>query len=256
MLLNISDIQHFSLGDGPGIRSTVFFKGCGLHCPWCHNPETILPDVQMLHYKNIAEPKVCGKKFAPQEILEELILDKCYYEESGGGVTLSGGEVMLQADGAAELAKLLTAEGISVYIDTAGFVPYSEFEKLNPFADEYLYDYKTASAEKYSKVIGGDLNLISENLMRLIADGKNVSVRIPLIPGFNTDSISIEEICHSLQKMGIKKVDLLPFHRLGSGKYEALGLKYAYCNTEPISETELDNIVKKYQKYFNVKVET
>ncbi len=185
--LNISDVQHFSLGDGPGIRTTVFFKGCGMHCPWCHNPETWSSDPQTLNYRNLKEPKRCGRLVAHEELFIELVADKKYYEESGGGVTFSGGEVMLQAEAAAELAKLIKEAGISLYIDTAGSVGYGAFRWLNPFADAYLYDIKTADPVKYSEVTGGDMELILDNFRALRREGKTVRVRIPLIPGFNTE---------------------------------------------------------------------
>ena len=251
MKINISKIQHFSVGDGDGIRTTVFFKGCNLRCPWCHNPENLTTAPCTMTYPNSQDTEILGKTVDPAEILDELLEDKDFYETSGGGVTLSGGEVMLQADGAAELGRLLKTEGISVVIDTAGAVPYSEFEKINPVTDEYLYDIKTADSEKY-RGIGGDLNLITENLVRLIRDGKSVRVRIPLIPNFNTDVKSINSIGNLLSSLGIEKADLLPFHRLGSSKYEALGLKYLYKNIEPISPEDIGMIKKEYCKYLKV----
>lgn len=255
MLLNISNIQHFSLGDGDGIRTTVFFKGCNLHCPWCHNPETISPLPQEMHYKNIGKIETCGKMLDSREVLRELLEDRNYYDESGGGVTLSGGEVTLQADGAAELAALLKAEGISVFVDTAGCVPYSAFEKLNDYTDTYLYDFKSGSQEQYKETIGGNFTRIRENLSKLLAGGKNVRVRIPLIPGFNTSRQSIEEICLSLKELGVTSVDLLPFHRMGGSKYDALGLEYACSDTKPLSQDETDTIKKQFLQYFTVNIE-
>ncbi len=255
MLLNISNIQHFSVGDGDGIRTTVFFKGCNLRCPWCHNPENISPQPTEMYYKNIGKTKVCGMMYTASRVLEEILKDKDYYEESGGGVTFSGGEVMLQADAAGNLAELIKAENISLTVDTAGNVCYSEFRKMNPFTDEYLYDFKTASEEKYSKIIGGDLKLVTDNLIHLLEDDKKVRIRIPLIPGFNTDDNSVSEICTALSEIGIKAVDLLPFHRMGSGKYEAMGLQYHYKDTQPLDKVLLEKIKQQYLQYFDVTVE-
>lgn len=254
MVINISNIQHFSVGDGKGIRSTVFFKGCNLCCPWCHNPENLSAAPSVMRYKTIDKMETHGKKVVIEDILPELLEDKDFFLQSDGGVTLSGGEVMLQAEGATELVKKLNEYGIPVLIDTAGCVPYKAFEKLNPFVQGYLFDFKTADAEKY-KEIGGNLETVTENLKQLLSDGVNFQVRIPLIPDFNTDKNSISKICEHLTRIGIIKVELLPFHRLGSAKYEALGIDYQYKNYEPFSKDKLDEIKKQYNKYFKVIIE-
>lgn len=253
-MLNISNIQHFSTGDGEGIRTTVFFKGCNLRCPWCHNPENLSTAPSVMRYKAIDKTETLGKKVEIDDILPELLEDKDFFLQSGGGVTLSGGEVMLQTDDVVVLVKKLNEYGVSVLIDTAGCVPYKEFEKLNPLVQGYLFDFKTANAQNY-KEIGGDLETVTQNLTRLISDGMNVQVRIPLIPDFNADEDSIFEICEQLKTIGIEEVELLPFHRLGSAKYEALSLDYQYKNYEPLSKDKLDEITKQYSKFFNVIIE-
>ena len=253
MNLNISNVQHFSVGDGDGIRTTVFFKGCNLCCPWCHNPENLSFDPVSLCYQSTGKTEVLGRQVTIEELLPELLEDKDFYEVGGGGVTLSGGEVMLQSHGATLLSKRLKEEGVSVLIDTAGCVPYENFERLNPFVHGYLFDFKTADEADYSG-IGGDLELVTENLKRLMADGMSVTVRIPLIPDFNADEASVEAICRHLQKISVRAVELLPFHRLGSGKYEAMGLKYAYAEREPFSKAEIARIKAQYENYFEVKI--
>lgn len=255
MQIRISDIQHFSVGDGDGIRTTVFFQGCNLHCPWCHNPETVPFEPVLLNYRETGKTEKKGRDVSAEEILPELLEDLDFFEESGGGVTFSGGEVMMQADGAVFLAGLLKEHGISVLIDTAGNVPYAAFEKMNRVADGYLYDYKTASAEKYRKVIGGDLNTVTDNLYRLLQTDLQIHVRIPLIPGFNTGKEEITEICVSLQKIGVKEVELLPFHRLGSAKYQAMGKDYPYKETRPLEKEELQKIKALYEGFLSVKTE-
>lgn len=254
MSLNISNIQHFSVGDGKGIRTTVFFKGCNLKCPWCHNPENLSFSPVTLHYKGIEKNETLGKTVTVAEILPELLEDKDFYLQSGGGVTLSGGEVMLQADGAALLSKALKDQQIDVLVDTAGCVAYSEFLKLNDYVDGYLFDFKTAAQEKY-KEIGGNLNLVIQNIENLIAHNKNVQIRIPLIPNFNTDKHSIIKICETLNEVGMKEAELLPFHRLGSAKYEAMGLVYAYKNVSPLTMQEIKEIKKEYSKYLKIIIE-
>jgi len=253
-MLNISNIQHFSVGDGEGIRTTVFFKGCNLRCPWCHNPENLTAQPAVLKYRPTGKTETLGRLVSPEELLPELLEDKDFYDESNGGVTLSGGEAMLQASELVPLARLLKENGISVLVDTAGCVPYSAFQRLNPFVTGYLFDFKTAEEDKYQE-IGSSLDLVVENIRKLRKDGMTVRIRIPLIPNFNTSPSATQAICECLREIGIEHVDLLPFHRLGSGKYEAMGMSYAYQNQAPFSKAELDGFKKAYQKYFKVKTE-
>ena len=253
-MLNISNIQHFSTGDGDGIRTTVFLKGCNLRCAWCHNPENLTPSPTTLHYKSTGKTKAFGRLVSAQDILPELLEDKDFYDVGCGGVTFSGGEAMLQASELAILARMLWEQGVSVLVDTAGCVPYCAFEALNPFVSGYLFDFKTASEDKY-KSIGADLSLVTDNVRRLIEDKQNVIIRIPLIPDFNCDDESIYEICHRLADLGIDRVELLPFHRLGSAKYEAMGIKYAYAEQAPLTGERISEIEKIYKKYFTVKIE-
>ena len=251
-MINISNIQHFSVGDGPGIRTTVFLKGCNLRCPWCHNPENLSAAPVTLRY----ETKKCetlGRLVDAEDILPELLEDADFFGTEGG-ITLSGGEAMLQASDLLPLLRLLKEREISVMIDTAGCVPYEDFQKTNPFVFGYLFDYKTADKEKY-RAIGASLATVEENILRLLSDGIAVFIRIPLIPGFNTDEGSVSAICERLLSLGIKQVELLPFHRLGSGKYEAMGLDYKYKSIKPLEKSEVRFIQSIYEKYFTVKVE-
>ncbi len=253
-MLNISNIQHFSVGDGEGIRTTVFLKGCNLRCPWCHNPENLNKQPAVLRYRSTGKTETLGRLVSAEEILPELLEDKDFYDESRGGITFSGGEAMLQASELVPLAKLLAENGVSVLVDTAGCVPYSSFQTLNPFVTGYLFDFKTAEGDQYRE-IGGDLELVAENIQRLRKDGMAVLIRIPLIPGFNTSPHSTQKICERLRDIGITHVDLLPFHRLGSAKYEAMGLEYAYRTQQPLANEELGNIEAIYKTYFSVKIE-
>ena len=252
-MLNISNVQHFSVGDGDGIRTTVFFKGCGLRCPWCHNPENLTKAPVTLRYSN-GKTETPGREISAEALLPELLEDLDFYEESGGGVTLSGGEVMLQSKEAAALAALIRAEGVSVWIDTAGCVPYEAFEAMNPYASGYLFDFKTASEEKY-RAIGGDLPAVTQNLRRLLADGIPLRIRIPLIPRFNADEESAHAIGAYLSVLGVKEAALIPFHRLGSAKYEAMGLPYAYSEQPPLTDEALHALKAVYKQYFSITIE-
>ncbi|MGN0989066.1 MAG: radical SAM protein [Eubacteriales bacterium] len=251
--MNISDIQHFSVGDGDGIRTTVFFKGCNMHCPWCHNPETLSPAPVRLFMKGIDKNVTFGREMSCDEIIRDVMADERFYRASGGGVTLSGGEVMLQAKEAAELAEKLKALNINVIVDTAGNVPYEEFERMNPYTDVYFFDIKASDSEKYS-ILGGDFNVVCKNIRALLRDGKEVRARIPLIPGFN-DGEYTAKMCALISSLGIKNADLLPFHRLGSGKYEAMGREYLYKNIEPQSPEEIEKTACEYRKVCNIRIE-
>lgn len=254
MKLNISNIQRFSISDGDGIRTTVFLKGCSLFCPWCHNPETISKDQTKLYYKSLNKTEICGKLYDPLEVFEAILKDKEYYDQSGGGVTFSGGEAMLQAKNLTALLVSLKENNISVFIDTAGYVPYENFEIINSFVDTYLYDIKTLDKEKFSQTVKGDLDLVVNNLKRLLEDKKNVKIRIPLVEGFNTSKKDIDKICIFLSNLGIKEVDLLKFHTYASSKWEAMGLDYKYKDVPPMKEKRLEEIKNQYSKYFIINI--
>jgi len=255
MKLNVANIQHFSTGDGPGIRTTLFLKGCNLTCPWCHNPETVSPLPEELFYPESGKRIRYGREMTAEELLPELLEDRAFYEASGGGVTVSGGEPLLQSHALVPLAKSLFEAGISLIVDTAGCLPFAHFERLIPYTDVFFLDVKSGSPAVYRELVGGELATVYENLCRLLSSGVRVRVRIPLIPEVNTTPSATEDICRLLREAGVQKVDLLPFHRLGSGKYKALGREYAYRNTEPLSKQTVENIKAQYARYFAVTVE-
>ena len=254
-VLNVSDIQHFSTGDGPGIRTTVFLKGCNLRCPWCHNPETISAAPQTLIFAHANRTQTYGHAMTAQQVLAQVLEDEDFYRASGGGVTFSGGEPLLQADGVAEIAKALGAQGISVVVDTAGCVPWESFAAVLDVTDLFYFDYKIPYPDAYREVVGGDHALIYGNLCKLIASGAHVHVRVPLIPGVNTDAQACAKACEQLRAAGVQYVDLLPFHRMGRGKYEALGKAYAYAGVQPLSFEETSQIASIYRQYFEISIE-
>ena len=253
--LNISDIQHFSTGDGPGIRTTVFLKGCNLRCPWCHNPETISSSPVTLTYPKANKAVTYGRRMTPSEVVADVMEDLDFYRQSGGGVTVSGGEPLLQYEAVAELAQALYEKDISVILDTAGCVPWRCFEAVLPFVDTVFFDWKTSDTACMKERIGGDLALIRDNLTRLIATGKDVHIRIPLIPGVNTDEEAVNAISADLQKAGVRNVALLPFHRLAVGKYDALGISYPYRDTPPLPTEEARSIADRLSVCFAVYIE-
>lgn len=255
MTLNISNIQHFSTGDGPGIRTTVFLKGCNLRCPWCHNPETVTAHPETLHYAQTHRTVSYGKLMTVEEILSEVMEDEDFYR-SGGGVTVSGGEPLLQSEGVALLAAALKEKGISTIVDTAGAVSWEHFEQVIGVTDTFFFDYKTGDDTLYQTMVGGDRGLVYENLCRLIERDAKVHVRIPLIPGFNMSDAACARMCEQLTAAGVRAVDLLPFHRLGSSKYEAMGKPYAYRDVPPSPKEEIDRVAHIYRSYFeNITIE-
>lgn len=254
MTATIFDIQRSSFVDGPGIRTTVFFKGCNMRCAWCHNPESQSPKKEMLFHKNrcincgkckekcaysleicsfcekctIVCPsdarEICGKEYTVDALLTEILKDKVYYEQSGGGVTLSGGECMLKIDFLEILLKKCKENGIHTALDTAGHVPFEYFERVLPYTDLFLYDVKCFDTELHARYTGVTNKLILENLGRLLSLGTPMWIRIPVISGVNDTSEEMAKIRHFLATYGTpERIELLPYHALGEHKYEALG---------------------------------
>ena len=249
----IFDIERNSYVDGPGIRTTVFFKGCNLRCAWCHNPESQSPKPQMLFYRDKCKGcgkckaicptpdhctlcgkctfycpadarKVCGKEYTVEEVLSEVLKDKAFYDNSGGGVTFSGGECMLQVDFLAEILQKCKENGIHTAVDTAGHVPFASFEKVLPYTDLFLYDIKVMDPEKHKTYVGADNALILENLKKLLNTGANIWIRIPVIGGINDSIEEMQKVKEFLTLWGKpQKVELLPYHAMGEHKYTALG---------------------------------
>ena len=257
----IFDIQRGSFVDGPGIRTTVFFKGCNLKCAWCHNPESQNIATQLMFYKDkctdcgicksVCEHpdnctlcgkcsiycpndarKICGDEYSCEEILREILNDASYYKNSGGGVTFSGGECMLQIDFLKELLIKCKENGINTAIDTAGNVPYSYFEKILPYTDIFLYDVKCIDNILHKKYTGADNFLIHENLKKLLQLDKEIIIRVPIIPGINDNKKEILKIKNLIDKFKKDvKIELLPYHSAGESKYYALNMEFLPFNT-------------------------
>lgn len=239
--LRVSRVQRFSTADGPGIRTTVFLSGCNLHCLWCHNPETQSGKTETMHFST-GKDEVCGETVSVERLLALLIKDRDFYRESGGGVTLSGGEPLLQAEGAAALLSALKNEGISTLVDTAGCVPQKNFAAVLPFTDLFYYDLKAGTKDVLAKYTGGDLTLVSENLRKISAAGANAVVRVPLIYGVNTDKKQTAGIAKIAKSAGVKEIDLLPYHDYGVSKYAALGRKYLLTGRRKVPASVLERI--------------
>lgn len=217
----IFNIKRFEIHDGPGIRTTVFLKGCPLRCLWCHNPEGMSKAIQT----DSRTGKPFGRIVTAEEILPELLEDRLFYETSEGGVTLSGGEPLLQPKFAAELLKLLKKEHIHTAVDTSLYVKDDVLDDVLPLADIFLVDVKAMDDAVHRELTGVSNRKILENLQNIDAFGKPYEIRIPLIPGKNENQIpGIGAFLASLGNVGV--VRLLAYHDLGRSKYEALGMDY------------------------------
>lgn len=233
----IFNIQHFSVNDGPGIRTTVFLKGCPLACGWCHNPEGISKDIQKLN------GEIFGQKVTPEEVFEEIKKDVVFFDESGGGVTFSGGEPLAQPGFLSEVIHLCNQNGIHTAVDTTGYANLKLIKKLESKADLYLYDIKFIDPVLHIKHTGVSNTEILENLDHLLSNNKNVIIRFPMIPGITFTEQNINEIIEFLSKYKNKpEVNLLPYHRIAKGKYDKFNLKYKISGKElterNIKETE------------------
>ena len=252
----IFDIDRNSFVDGPGIRTTVFFKGCNLKCAWCHNPESQAFKPQMMFYSDkckgcgkcnevcqnnfekcdlcgkctfycpVDSRKVCGKEYTVDEVFAEIIKDRSYYDNSGGGVTFSGGECMLQIDFLLEILKKCKENSIHTAVDTAGHIPYEHFEKILPYTELFLYDIKMFDSEKHKKYTGVGNELILENLKKLFKANAKILIRIPIISDINDSIEEMLSIKEFFEKNGKpEKIELLPYHAMGENKYAAIGKK-------------------------------
>jgi pyruvate formate lyase activating enzyme len=210
----IFDVKHFSLHDGPGIRTTVFLKGCPLRCIWCHNPESFNPQIEEFNGITV------GYEITVEALFSELHGDQDFYQSSGGGVTLSGGEPLMQPEFTLALLDALGQAGIHRAVDTCGAVPGDILESAARRAELILYDIKATDDAKHRELTGGHLLMILENLDRLNRIGTPVRLRCPLVPGINDDLAHLEQIGQIAEAAGcIVAVDVLPYHRFGKGKF-------------------------------------
>lgn len=252
----VFDIQHNSFVDGPGIRTSVFMKGCNLHCSWCHNPESqkYAPELMVFqnkcthcgkcekicpHHQSECDlcgscaaycpndaRKICGAEYTSEAVMEEIRKDRIFYSASGGGVTFSGGECMLQLDFLRELLMLCRHEHIHTAIDTAGNVPYADLESVLPWTDLILYDIKSMDPYTHKQHTGSSNHEILRNLERLLKEDVSIWIRMPVIPSVNDNDDEMKMLAEFLTRNGMPdKIELLPYHRMGEHKYQATGRK-------------------------------
>lgn len=290
-MINVSNIERFATHDGPGIRTTIFLKGCPLHCPWCANPETW--DVRPVLMHNATKcvncqrcKQVCtnnaitfpfqwhqdrcqlchkcedicleeaisfsGQAMEIQDIVEEVLKDKDYYLQSDGGITISGGEPLFQLASFLELVKALKKEGLHVAIETTGNYSLETLKKALPYIDLFLMDCKHLDRKKLKEVTGGNTDLILNNF-RYLANHcpDKVIVRIPVIPRFNDDLC--KDVIDFAKEIGLHEVNLLPFHSMGKSKWEQLNRNFIYDKDPMMAKEELQEFVS-YGKEIGIRV--
>jgi pyruvate formate lyase activating enzyme len=240
MMLTVFDIKRFAVHDGPGIRTTVFLKGCPLRCWWCHNPESqalepVSVDItRKVKGTHVPGKKIYGERMEVDQLLEILLRDTHFYEESGGGVTCSGGEPLMQSEGLALLLRACREHGLHTTIDTSGYAKEEQFERIIPFTDLFLYDLKNMDPELHLKYTGVDNTSILNNADKLLEQGARVIFRIPVVPGINTTSSEVESMIGFIKERARKmtEVHLLPYHRIAGNKYRRLQMKEHFADAD------------------------
>lgn len=222
----VFNIQRFCVHDGPGLRTTIFFKGCPLRCPWCHNPESQAFEPETMPGAE-GGVEVVGRHYSVDELVDEATRDVMFYDQSGGGVTLSGGEVMAMPDFdfVLDLAGRLNSRGISLGIDTCGVAATERFCRIAPLADFFLYDLKFLDPSAHRHWTGASNRLVLKNLQVLADLGATIDLRLILLDGLNADVATIDATMGWLasHRISPRRVHLLPYHRLGSDKRARLG---------------------------------
>lgn len=243
----IFDIQRFSIHDGPGIRTIVFFKGCALRCRWCCNPESQNFEIETMTDDN-GKKTVWGSDVTVGEVMETVLKDRTYYRRSGGGLTLSGGEFLFQPDFAEALLKSSLEEGVNTAVETTSFAQFSVIEKVLPYIDNYLMDIKHIDSQKHKQFTTQPNELILENAKKIAKVARRMVVRVPVVPTFNDTEEEIRAISEFTASIGVKELHLLPYHRLGQDKYRWLGREYTLpMLTPPTAEKMLSllNVAEK-----------
>lgn len=286
----VFNIQKYSIHDGDGIRTTVFFKGCPMTCKWCHNPEsqsyrpsilqntekctscqkctTLCPEGAISYESGKIKTEedkctlcekcvdacinnareIVGKQYTLDEIMKEIGKDKLFYEQSGGGVTLSGGEIMTQdMDYIINILKKCHRLGYRVNIDTCGHAKFENFEKILPYVDTFLYDIKHMDNDIHKELTGVDNEFVLGNLKKLSENGAKINIRMPLVEGINSSDEHIDKVIDFLKDLKILKVNLLPYHNTGKSKYERLDMVYEGDDYSAPSSERMEAIKAKFE---------
>lgn len=293
----VFNIQRFAIHDGPGIRTTVFLKGCPLRCLWCQNPESINPQMEIVFIADkcircgvcvdvcqnqavkftdnervyqVEKCKMCGEcsRHCPREavrfvgagmdskeVVSILERDVPFYETSGGGITISGGEPLFQPQFTKEILQLSHEKGIHTVLDTSAYGKWDDIEQLLPYTDLFLLDIKIVAQKRHIELTGVDNKLIIDNILRLSKTHTEIIIRVPVLPGINDDEKNIGEIASLLKDINILKVELLPYNRLAEAKYKQYRLTYflPYIQTPGVEHMRL---IEQYLASSGLPVET
>lgn len=247
----IFDIQRFSTHDGPGIRTIVFLKGCALRCRWCCNPESQSYAIETMIQNG--KPKTMGRDVTVEEVLSEVLQDRPYYNRSGGGITLSGGESLLQPDFAISLLEACKENGINTAIETTGFAEAEVIEKFLPYLDTVLMDIKHINSQKHNEFTSQPNERILENAKLIALKAKKLIIRVPVIPTFNDTVAEIAEIASFASNLpNVNEIHLLPYHSMGRDKYTGLGRDYGMGDMKSPTN-ELMEVLKQTAEQFGLK---
>ena len=276
----ITDIQRYSVHDGPGMRTTVFFKGCPLRCRWCCNPEAMLPGSALM-----VNPKLCigcgacttvcpvdaakgpvtdrdkcimcrrceevcyagaryfkERELTSRELTQEILKDKIFFDRTGGGVTFSGGEAAVQIDFLEDVLIQCKANSIHTAIETCGICPWDHYERIFHFIDLFLFDIKSTDDDLHREYTGASCKGIMENCRKLIEKGARVIVRVPVIPQFNFNREALKKISSFAFEVGAEEVNFLPYHRYAQNKYDFLGMTYWNPGVTSLSHEEVQKM--------------
>jgi len=285
----VFNIMRFALHDGPGIRTTVFLKGCPLRCWWCHNPESQQAQPEVIHFEErcircgecvracphgalaldeqlrldadrcercgeCAEAcptdarQLAGRWMSVPEVLAEVARDQVFYDESGGGMTVSGGEPLMQREFVEALLAAAHGRGLHTVLDTCGLAHARVLERVRPHVDLFLYDLKVMDRAAHRRYTGARNDRILRNLQSLAGSGAAVIVRLPVIPGVNDGAANLDALCAFLTPLGLRAIDLLPYHRIGSDKYQRLHLVDRMNGVAPPSAEHMDALADRLRR--------
>ncbi len=287
----VFDIRRYSIHDGPGIRTAVFFKGCPLHCWWCHNPESQSRGIEMMYRESrcircgacidtcaegalsweneavVTDSEKCtlcgacaetcyaeareaiGREMTVAAVMAEVVRDVAFYDQSGGGVTFSGGEPLLQPDFLLALLRACKEQELHTIVDTSGFAAWKVLDRIRPYVDLFLYDLKLMEEASHRRFTGVSNKPILENLRALSSQGHRIILRIPVIPGINDDDETIRQIGMFAGTLShLSEVNLLPYHHIGADKYARLNKTYQLPDTRPPSEERLAEIAQQLSR--------
>jgi pyruvate formate lyase activating enzyme len=247
----IFNIKRFAIHDGPGIRLTFFMKGCPLSCWWCHNPEGISPDIENIERtdrigdREFRVREVVGLSYSIDDLVKLVEKEKVFIEESGGGITFSGGEPLMQSSFVIKALDTFRKMGIHTSLDTSGQCDPAIIESVIPLCDLFLFDIKHLDDELHKEYTGVSNKLLLSNYSRILKSGADVFIRIPIIPGYNDDTGHLRDLKDFLISSGranIKRVDLLPYHKTGYSKYGKFGLEYKMDGVEQPSDKRMNEL--------------